>query len=136
MLGASHLVQKSIPKLLNPENSLIQDWKINLRATLERQASFLCQKLSACPGLEVLMPQGAMYAIVRIDVSRFEKAIRSDLEFSSCLLQEENVFVLPGTAFGVTGLFRVVFCAPEEILEQAASRMKAFCERHLLEKVE
>ena len=133
ILGASHLIQKSIAKLLDPNNSMIQEWKVTLRATLERQAAFLCRKLSDCPGLEVLAPQGAMYAIVRIDGSRFHKTIQSDLHFSSRLLKEENVFVLPGSAFGVPGLFRVVFCAPDEMLEEAASRMKAFCDRHLLD---
>ena len=77
-----------------------------------------------------MKPQGAMYSIVRIDLAQFDPTIQSDLDFSSLLLQEENVFALPGTAFGVPGLIRVVFCAPEEILEQAASRIKAFCERH------
>lgn len=132
VLGASHLIQKSIAKLLDPNKSIIQEWKIELRDTLERQAVFLCHKLSQCSGLEVLVPQGAMYAIIRIDVSRFRKVIQSDLEFSSRLLEEENVFVLPGSAFGVPGMFRVVFCAPVEVLEEAASRIHDFCHRHML----
>ena len=132
VLGASHLVQKAITRLLNPTDLRIQEWKRDLRSTLERQASFLCNKLAGCPGLKVLMPQGAMYALVRIDISKFSKTIRSDLDFSSLLLQEENVFVLPGATFGVAGLFRVVFCAPEDVLEQAANRMRAFCEHHIL----
>lgn len=131
VLGASHLAQTAIPKLLSSNDTTIQEWKASLRVTLEDQANFLFDNLAQCPGLQVTKPSGAMYFIVRL--AKFNSEIQSDLDFSSLLLQEENVFVLPGTAFGVPGMFRVVFCAPIEVLEQAANRIKSFCERHFLE---
>jgi len=136
VLGASHLVQMAIPKLLDPDNTVIQEWKSDLNRTLEAQANFLFQKLAACPGLKATSePQGAMYSIVKIELSEFDPArIQSDLDFSAALLREENVFVLPGSAFGVPGLFRVVFCAPNSVLEEAASRIQSFCERHIISK--
>lgn len=133
VLGASHLVQKSVANLLDPDNQDIHHWKEHLRETLEHQANFLCNKLFDCPGLDVGKgSQGAMYAIVRIDLAKFDTSIATDRDFSSLLLQEENVFVLPGTAFGVPGLFRVVFCASEDVLASAASRIQSFCKRHVL----
>lgn len=128
VLGASHLVQRAVPTLLDNNNASLQEWKAQLRSTLEEQAKFLSGKLSSCPGLEVIQPSGAMYSLVR--VNKFNNTIKSDLDFSSMLLSEENVFVLPGTAFGMPGFFRVVFCAPNEVLEKAASRINCFCERH------
>ena len=133
VLGASHLAQTAVPKLLNPHDKIIQEWKANLKRMLEDQANFLCHKLAACPGLTVTEPQGAMYSIVHIDTSKFDPvAIQSDVDFSALLLREENVFVLPGTAFGVPGVFRVVFCAPNDVLEVAANRIRSFCERHTI----
>jgi aspartate/methionine/tyrosine aminotransferase len=126
------LVQTAIPKLLEPNNPVLQEWKSDLRRTLESQAKFLSQELALCPGLEVKQPQGAMYFIVRIDTPKFGPDIRSDLDFSSLLLQEENIFVLPGAAFGVPGFVRVVFCGPNRVLGEATHRIKAFCERHFL----
>jgi tyrosine aminotransferase len=73
-----------------------------------------------------------MYFIVRIDTPKFRPGIQSDLDFCSLLLQEENILVLPGTAFGVPGFFRVVFCGPGRVLGEAAHRIKAFCDRHFL----
>lgn len=129
VLGASHLVQRVIPKLLSPDDPIqMEDWKENLRLTLAHQATFLCRKLSACHGLQVLPPQGAMYSMVRLDLSQLD--VMDDLDFSSCLLEEENVIILPGTAFGCPNSFRVVFCSNETVLEEAAQRIHNFCQRH------
>jgi len=127
ILGASHLVQSVIPKLLSP-CSQIDLWKENLRKTLETQAGFLYRELSKCNGLEPFAPQGAMYSMVKFDINKLD--LKDDLDFSSRLLQEENVFVLPGTAFGCPNVFRVVFCCDEPILGEAARRIAGFCERH------
>ena len=69
-----------------------------------------------------------MYAMVKIDISELD--VENDLDFSSKLLKEENVFLLPGSAFGVGNVFRVVFCAAEPILGEAAQRIANFCSRH------
>lgn len=83
-----------------------------------------------------------MYAMVGISVKEFDSNITDDVSFMGLLLEEENVVVLPGQAFGLVGLsasdlsndyqyvFRVVFCAPEEVLQEAAGRILAFCSRH------
>jgi tyrosine aminotransferase len=126
-LGASHLTQSVVPKLLSPSRS-IDSWKSTLRSKLEKQARFLHERLSQCHGLECLVPQGAMYLMVRIDCTKLDFV--DDVEFSSKLLDEENVFVLPGTTFGYPNGFRVVFCCDEPILEAAAHRISRFCSRH------
>ena len=134
VLGASHLAQSVVPSLLAPESNhmknTIDRWKNKVRYTLEKQAMILCHELEACAGLSVIKPEGAMYAMVKIDLSRFDMAIRSDIDFANLLLEEENVFVLPGCAFGMSNFFRVVFCASESTLVVAASRISSFCTRH------
>ena len=86
------------------------------------------------PSLQVMMPQGAMYAIVRIHTDQLDETIQSDLDFTKLLLEEENVLVLPGTCFGLANAFRVVFCASIPVLEQAADRIHQFCLRHTAPK--
>ena len=131
ILGASHLVQTAIPCCLSPMTPGIVQWKQQLRHTLERQARFLCAKLGqSCHGLEVIMPQGAMYAIIKIRCEQYDSMIQDDMDFTRLLLEEENVFVLPGSAFNVPNVFRVVFCSPETTLAVAADRIAAFCQRH------
>ena len=72
--------------------------------------------------------QGAFYAIVKIDCEAL--GVKDDKEFAFKLLEEENVFVVPGSAFGTPNVFRIAFCSPEPILELAARRMAEFCRRH------
>jgi tyrosine aminotransferase len=127
VLGASHLIQRVIPELL-PSAPALDEWKQDLKLTLERQAKFIYRRLSICHGLSAIAPQGAMYSMVRIDLSVLD--VVDDVDFSTKLLQEENVFVLPGSAFGCPNTFRVVFCCDEPLLEAAADRIDQFCLRH------
>lgn len=133
ILGASHLVQSIIPTLLTPSEAKqrdeIESFKSNLRRQLATQAKLLCHALTKCPGLYVYEPQGAMYAMVKIDFQRFG-SIGSDVEFSKKLLEEDNIFVLPGQAFGMDGVIRVVYCASAETLKEASDRIFEFCQRH------
>ena len=136
ILGASHLPQTAIPALLSSQSSeelsssyaVVQEWKLELRTRLRRQARYLEHRLNEAPGLEVIPSRGAMYAIVRLDMDMLD--VKDDLEFSKQLLEEENVFVLPGSAFGIHNMFRVVFCAAEPVLEIAAQRITQFCVNH------
>lgn len=130
ILGASHLAQSVIPALLTPTCSTeLSAWKLNLRQTLELHATMLCHELSKCHGLTVYPPQGSMYAIVKIHLAKFSD-LQDDVDFTKKLLQEENVFVLPGQAFHYPGVFRVVYCSsPVELLD-ASRRIANFCQRH------
>jgi tyrosine aminotransferase len=72
-----------------------------------------------------------MYTMVQVDISRLDSSIQDDLDFTKLLLKEENVFVLPGRAFGASiPCFRVVFCASQDLLRQASERIADFCARH------
>ena len=84
-----------------------------------------------------MIHSSAMYAMVRIKVGEFDDLIVDDVSFMKFLLDEENIVVLPGCAFGLDGnnasishVFRVVFCAPEHILRAASNRIASFCRRH------
>ncbi|ETN75363.1 hypothetical protein NECAME_12417 [Necator americanus] len=47
-------------------------------------------------------------------------------------IEEESVFCLPGSAFSAPGWIRLVITHTEEITEDAASRIRLFCERCLI----
>lgn len=131
ILGASHLAQSVVPALLDKENPEIKVWKDQLKKTLEHQSNHLAERLCGIKGLEVIPAGGAMYLMVKIKVDQFDAAIDSDVNFSKLLLEEENVFALPGSCFGSTeNVFRCVICAPPQVLEEAAARIEAFCVRH------
>lgn len=92
--------------------------------------SLLCTKiLSDIPGLHVIPPQGTFYLLVSILFEHFP-GFKDDVEFCRALLNEEMVSCLPGSIFGAEGFIRIVFAAPEDILEEALMRLRGFAERH------
>ncbi|OWZ14532.1 Tyrosine aminotransferase [Phytophthora megakarya] len=134
ILGASSLIQSAIPDLLTPvpgsaEAQSLVDFKKRYFATLENNAKFTIDALKKISGLEVVVPQGAMYAMVKVNTDILTK-IKDDFDLTQKLLDEESVFVLPGQCFGMTNYFRIVFSAPHEILADAYNRLAEFCSRH------
>ncbi|CAI5745108.1 unnamed protein product [Peronospora destructor] len=134
VLGANSLVQSTIPDVLTPvpgsaEEQSLLDFKKRYFSTLEENAKFTIQALARIPGLEVVIPQGAMYAMVKVRIDILTK-IKDDFGLTQKLLDQESVFVLPGQCFGVTNYFRIVFSAPHEVLADAYIRLAEFCRRH------
>ena len=67
--------------------------------------------------------EGGMYAM--LDIS----AIEPDCEkFAWSLLESENVAVMPGASFGeaAAGHIRVSLCQPDDLLVEAANRLRRF----------
>lgn len=90
----------------------------------------LCSELAkGIPQLGVIQPSGAMYCMIQIDMSQL-RDINDDADFASRLLTEQNVIVLPGLCFGQSGFIRLVICPPPEVIVDAFSRIKAFCDDH------
>ena len=54
--------------------------------------------------------------------------IKDDTDFVEKLLEKSEVAVVPGSAFGLQGHFRISYATSMENLEKAISRIKKFCE--------
>ncbi|XP_076297194.1 tyrosine aminotransferase isoform X2 [Lasioglossum baleicum] len=81
------------------------------------------------PGLKPIIPTGAMYMMVYIDLPSFPE-FHSDLEFVQRLLMEESVFCLPGQCFDYPSYMRLVITVPVDMIEEACHRIQDFCEKH------
>lgn len=126
ILGPCTLIQSAIPAMLN---STPPEWYEQLNATLEAQAGFIGNRLAQIKGLRPVAAQGAMYTMVEVLVDEFE-GISDGTQFAQLLLNEQFVFVLPGSCFGAPNFFRIVFCAPEKVLADACSRIEEFCTKY------
>ena len=78
-------------------------------------------------GLDCFEPGGAFYA--------FPSVARSGLDdntFAEALLQEQEVAVVPGSAFGPSGqgFVRMAYATAYEKIEEALNRMERFMRRH------
>merc|ERR1712107_451232 len=87
--------------------------------------------MGGIPGLMPVMPQGAMYMMVKIDRTRFP-GFKSDLQFVERLVAEQSVFCLPGKCFNYPNYVRIVLTVPAPLLQEACERMMEFCNSHLV----
>ena len=126
VLGACSLAQAASARALGED---LNSFKRELNEKLAGQAAALEGALEGSHGLTVVKAQGAMYTMVKLDPSAFSD-VADDVEFTRMLLEEFNVFALPGSAFGIDNFFRAVYCAPEGMLKEAGERIKQFCKKH------
>jgi aspartate aminotransferase len=92
-------------------------------AEYERRRRFVVDRLNAIAGLHCASPGGAFYAFP--NVSHFFKGnIQDSVQFSSKLLRQSGVAVVPGSAFGREGHVRISFATSMENLEKGLDRME------------
>ncbi len=81
-------------------------------------------QLQKMPGIKCLPSDGAFYCFPSVqDVLYQSTTMTSDIEFGDYLLKEANIAVVPGSAFGAPGYFRLSFATSTENLEEAMQRM-------------
>ncbi len=123
-LCANHPEQYGIaPSLLGDQSHL----KVAVNKLTSRR-NLTVEMLNSIPGISCIEPKGAFYAFPRIH------NISDDVHWTSELIKETGVVVVPGTGFGQlpgTNHFRVVFLPPENILEKAYKLIASFHEKYL-----
>ncbi len=99
-----------------------------MRDAFMKRRDLVKQLLQDIPGIKVNNPQGAFYFFP--DISEYfgksngQRFIDNADEFVDVLLDEANVAVVSGTAFGDDTTFRLSYAASEDQLVEALNRMK------------
>merc|ERR1719510_1601713 len=128
IIGSNTFIQRALPTILkNTPPSFFE----NTVRTVKKNADLAFRKLRKTPGLIPIMPRGAMYMMVKMDMERFPQ-FTSDLDFIEKLVSEESVYCLPGKCFNYPGYMRLVLTLPANLLEEALDRINEFCSRNLL----
>ncbi|KAG1683005.1 Tyrosine aminotransferase [Nymphon striatum] len=130
IIGANTLVQGAIPDILKLTPQSFFDDAI---AVVQRNAEVAFAMLSNINGLKPVMPSGAMYMMVGIDLKVF-KYFADDMEFVERLISEQSVFCLPGKCFDIPNFVRIVLTIPEEFIREACLRIGEFCSDHCYQK--
>ncbi len=99
-----------------------------MRTAFERRGKVMHEMLAAIPGVDCLEPQGAFYCF-----ASFEGVLGHDvagstpntsLELCDILLDEANVAVVPGEAFGAPGYARLSFALGDTELVEGVERIQ------------
>lgn len=78
--------------------------------------------------LSVSLPAGAFYLFVNCkSFLGKNKAIQNDHDFCEYLLNKAQVAVVPGSAFGMEGYFRMSYAVSEKAIAEAISKIERAC---------
>jgi aspartate aminotransferase len=98
-------------------------------AAFKERHKYVVDRFNAMPGLSCLMAGGAFYAFpdARAAIANLHKAGKinaaTDMALAEYLLESFDVAVVPGSAFGAEGYFRISFATSMSNLEHALDRI-------------
>jgi len=125
----SSISQAAAVEALNGTQDFIP---IRAKAFQERR-DFVVNSLNAINGIECVKPDGAFYVFPSCKglIGKKDKngnKLENDTDFVQLLLENNNVAVVQGSAFGLDGYFRISYATSMEKLKVAMERIKSFCE--------
>lgn len=126
IIGSSTILQGALNQILTQTPPEFFQATI---AQVHNNAQLAYHLLSELPGLRPIMPAGAMYMMVGVDMTNFPE-FDNDLQFVEHMVTEESVFCLPGRCFDYPNYFRIVLTVPEVQLREACARIGEFCANH------
>lgn len=94
----------------------------------KKRRDFVVNSLNAIDGISCNVPEGAFYVFPSCEgvIGKKTKSggvISNDTDFATYLLEEALVAVVPGSAFGSEGFFRISYATSDENLEKACDRI-------------
>jgi aspartate/methionine/tyrosine aminotransferase len=112
---------------------------------LKTKAEILGRELNKIEGLSIDIPQGALYAFVKLDLPHIQDVSRMspeerlaydskrDSDYCMALLEETGICVVPGSGFAScrTLHFRTTFLPPKDEIEELVVKMKEFHENYV-----
>ncbi|MFD3189510.1 pyridoxal phosphate-dependent aminotransferase [Sedimentitalea sp. HM32M-2] len=109
-----------------------QDFLPANNAVFKRRRDLVVSMLSQIDGIECPTPEGAFYVYPSIagligKTSPKGTVISDDEVFATALLDEANVAVVFGAAFGLSPNFRVSYATSDTALTEACRRIQSFC---------
>jgi aspartate aminotransferase len=109
-----------------------QDYIAENNQTFVRRRNLVVEMLNAIEGVTCPTPEGAFYVYPSIagllgKTSAGGTKITDDEAFATALLEEKDVAVVFGAAFGLSPNFRVSYATSDAALKEACTRIQDFC---------
>lgn len=103
------------------------------RAAFTRRRDMIVEMLNNAPGLSCETPSGAFYVFVNCagllgKATSEGRLLETDADVASALLEDINVAVVQGSAFGMEPYLRIAYALDDESLKLACEQIQHFCE--------
>ena len=118
----------SVEALNGDQNSI----KI-MNSEFKKRRDFMVKRINNIKNLSCINPEGAFYVMANIKEllnKEFQgTVIKDSLNFSKMLLENENVAVIPGSAFGVDDYIRLSYATSMENIKKGLDRIEKFVDK-------
>lgn len=113
---------------LNGDHTFLAD----RNTAFQRRRDLVVNMLNDAEGIKCAVPLGAFYVFPSCEgaigkTSKGGTLIDTDETFAKALLEENNVAIVFGQAFGHPGFFRISYAASDQDLIKACERIQEFC---------
>ena len=114
--------QRAAEAALDGDQSCID----TMNAAFKRRHDFVLEGLNDIPGFECIAGDGTFYLFPNVEgaIAKID-GVETDMDLSSYLLENAEVALVPGSAFGLDGHMRLSFATSDEALKEALKRIKA-----------
>ena len=106
-----------------------QDEVHAMRAAFARRRDLMVEGLRGTPGIRCRRPEGAFYAFADVrglyGLTHHGRAITSDVEVATWLLEQAHVAAVAGTPFGAPGYMRFSYACSEQDIEDGVAAIRA-----------
>ena len=97
---------------------------VEMAAAYRMRHDAVVSALNGIDGFECRPGEGTFYAFPKVTDVVMAKGLSSDIELAELLINEADVALVPGSAFGAPGYLRLSFAASLETLEEAIKRIE------------
>ena len=121
--GACAIAQYAALEALTMDQSVVTEF----RDTYHQRYQIAFDALSNIPGIKVIPTFATFYLFLDVQALIAAKSLADDIALCHALLEEANVAVVPGTAFGTPGHVRMSLALATPLLEEALTRLNNYC---------
>lgn len=114
------IAQVAAEAALNGDQDCVQQMLV----AFKERHDYVVAALNELPGVECVESDGTFYAFPSFKGAMAAAGIESDVDFAEKLLNEAEVALVPGSAFGTPGHMRLSYATSMDVLKEAISRLK------------
>ncbi len=118
------IAQKASIDAISGDQSMVTE----MREEYKKRRDFVYTELSEIPDISLNKPDGALFAFP--DVSRYYrfvhngKAVDNSVDFTEFVMNEFNLVLVPGAAFGCDDNIRISYAASMNLIKEGINRFK------------
>ncbi|KGN02841.1 aspartate aminotransferase [Clostridium novyi A str. 4570] len=107
-----------------------QDSIKEMVAEFEKRKEYMISKIDSMKNVSCIKADGAFYIMLKVShfygMKNNDKEIKNSIDFSSELLEDKNVAVVPGIGFGLDEYIRLSYANSMDNIKQGLDRIESF----------